>query len=252
MTTRLRSLASFATLALFAVAAMGTGKPKGGSSSSGGGAPGNATGDDKSPIAQAPAALGAGAADQEIVQRLTKKLTTAVGCPALTSVHRIWCAVDGFAAGTRAPLPQGAMVGLTVGLSEDFPAEQSLQRNVELSALGAKSSSAGPFAWITSIKPKTPGESQSVGAGVASAAAFFKQGSPEIRLDASLFGYVEGLPSAAKYPLQQAPSGWRIAGPATTELRKVGDVWVAIEVPPARPLRGIYVSILSPKYGKAP
>lgn len=249
MTSRLRHAASLAALALFAFAALGTGKPKGGSSgggSSGGGA------DDKAPITQAPAALGGGAADQEIVQRLTKKLTTAVGCPALTSVHRIWCSVDGFGAGTRAPLPQGAMVGLTIGLSEDFPAEQSLQRNVELSALGATSRAAGPFAWITSIKPKSPAESQSVGAGVASAAAFFKQGSPEIRLDASLFGYVEGLSASAKYPLQQAPSGWRIAGPATTELRKVGDVWVAIEVPPARPLRGIYVSILSPRYAKAP
>jgi hypothetical protein len=140
------------------------------------------------------------------------------------------------------------MVGLTIGLSEDFPAEQSLARNVELSALAFQTVGTGMQGWLTSIKPKTPQEQTDVGAAVMSAAAFFKDKAPSIALAPTMHAYVKGLPDGAKYPVSKGKQGWIIESRAVSDVRKVGNYWVAVEVPPARPLRGIYVSIFTDKY----
>lgn len=189
-------------------------------------------------------------ADMEIAKRLMTKLHTAVGCPSTTAPQRVWCIASGFATGTAAPLPaKGAMVGLTIGLSEDFPAEQSLARNVELSAVAFSSVGTTSLqGWLTSIKPKTPQEQADVGAAVMSAGAFFKEKAPSIVLAPTMFAYVKGLPEGAKYPVAKGKQGWIIQSRAESDVRKVGNYWVAVEVPPARPLRGIYVSIFTDKY----
>ncbi len=189
-------------------------------------------------------------ADMDVAKRLLTKLHAGAGCPSTTAPQRVWCIVDGFATGMAARLPaKGAMVGLTIGLSEEFPAEQSLARNVELSAVAFSSAGTTTLqGWLTSIQPKTPQEQTDVGAAVMSAGAFFKEKAPSILLAPTMLAYVKGLPEGAKYPVAKGKQGWIIQSRAVAEVRKVGNYWVAVEVPPARPLRGIYVSIFTDQY----
>jgi hypothetical protein len=197
----------------------------------------------------AAASSGESPADTEISKRLLAKLHAAALCPSTTSPQRVWCIVDGYATGTAAPLPpRTSLVGLTVGMSEDFPGEQSLARNVELAAVAFRGAGTGMQGWLTSIHPKTPQEQSDVGEAVLSAGAFFKDKAPSIQLAPTMHAYVKGLPDGAKYNVAKGKQGWIIDSRAVSDVRKVGNYWVAVEVPPARPLRGIYVSIFTDKY----
>jgi hypothetical protein len=187
--------------------------------------------------------------DADIAVRLLKKLHDAA-CSSPASPHRLWCLADGYATAPAGELPGGekAVVGLSIGLSEDFPAEQSLSNNVSLSALGI-SGGGSRKAWISSIKPNTPGEQKDVGEAVFNVAAVLKDKAAPASLAPTLFNYVRSLPGKAKYPLARGKKGWVIQGPAAADVRRVGAYWVAVELPAARPIKGVYLSIFTDKYG---
>ncbi|CAN5151424.1 hypothetical protein BH09MYX1_BH09MYX1_20850 [soil metagenome] len=190
--------------------------------------------------------------DQPIVSRLLAALSKAAGCPTKTGPNRLWCLADDFDKGERDGSldDEGSYFGFSIGLSDDFPATQSLQKNVELSALGVDKRDGDRFAWISAIKPTDPGDKPAMLAATVELADLLKNDGYKAEIEGGLFDYVRGLGAKAKYAVTPTKDGWRIAAPSTTEVRKVGKVLVAIEVPPAVPLKGIYLSIYTDKYGK--
>ncbi len=190
--------------------------------------------------------------DQAIVPRLMSALSKAAGCPTKTGPNRLWCLADGFDKGERDGSldDAGSYLGFSIGLSDDFPAAQSLQKNVELSALAVGKRGGDRFAWISTIKPTDPGDKPAMLAATIELASLLKNDGDEAQIEGGLYDYVRGLSAKAKYPLSLATNGWRIGGPSTTEVRKVGKVLVAVEIPPAVPHKGIYVSIYTDKFEK--
>ena len=203
------------------------------------------------PTPSATAAL-APVTDQEIVTRLMKALSKAAGCPSTTNANRMWCLADDFGKGERDGSldDAGTYIGFSIGLSDDFPASQSLQKNVELSALAIDKRDGERFAWISAVKPTEPGDQVAIAAAKTEVGDLLKEDGYKAEIAGPLYDYVRGLSAKAKYPVTPMKDAWRIAAAATTDVRKVGKVLVAIEVPPAVPLRGIYVSIFTDKYGK--
>ena len=187
--------------------------------------------------------------DAEIATRLLKKLHDAA-CTSETSPHRAWCVADGYATAPAGELPGGetALVGLSIGLSNDFPAAQSLTNNVTLSALGLKRAGSSTMGWISTIRPNAPGEERDTGEAVAGVAALLKGKAASVSLAGPLFGYVRSLPGKTKYPVVRGKKGWVVQSSAVAEVRRVGAYWVAVELPAARPIKGIYLSIFTDKY----
>lgn len=188
--------------------------------------------------------------DSDIAVRLLKKLNTAA-CSSPSSPHRVWCIAGSYEIAPAGELPSGetALVGLTIGLSDDFPAEQSLTNNVSLSSLGLKGSGGDRMGWISSIKPNSPGEQKDVGEAVFNVSAVFKGSAPSAALPQTLYNYVRSLPGKAKYPVARGKKGWIIRSAAVADVRRIGAYWVSVELPAARPIKGIYLSIFTDKFG---
>jgi hypothetical protein len=187
--------------------------------------------------------------DSEIAVRLLKKLSAAA-CASPASPHRVWCIADGYASAPAGELPGGtsSLVGLSIGLSDDFPAEQSLTNNVTFSAVGLNRTGSGAMGWISTVRPNSPGEQKDTAEAIAGVSAIFKEKAPSVSLAPTLFNYVRSLGGKAKYPVAKGKKGWVIQSPAVSELRRVGAYWVAVELPAARPIKGVYVSIFTDKY----
>jgi hypothetical protein len=102
--------------------------------------------------------------------------------------------------------------------------------------------------WISSIKPNSPGEQKDVGEAVFNVSSLFKEKATSVALAPTLFNYVRSLPGKAKYPVVRGKMGWVIQSAAVADLRRVGAYWVAVELPAARPLKGVYLSIFTDKF----
>ena len=57
-----------------------------------------------------------------------------------------------------------------------------------------------------------------------------------------LFNYISSRAAAASYPVARTAQGWQLGGGSMADIRRVGPVWVAIEVPRNNPA-GLYLSI---------
>jgi hypothetical protein len=119
---------------------------------------------------------------------------------------------------------------------------------VSLSALGLKRSGGSTMGWISSIKPNSPGEQQDVGEAVFNVAAHLKDKAPSVSLAGTLFNYVRSLPGKAKYPIVKGKKGWVIQSAAVADVRRVGARWVAVELPAAHPMKGVYLSVFTDKF----
>jgi hypothetical protein len=71
------------------------------------------------------------------------------------------------------------------------------------------------------------------------------------RIAAPLHAWLVGIPPDAPHSLTREEKGWRLKGAAGAEIRKVGDVWVAIELPVEGP-PGLFVSIFTDEIEPAP
>lgn len=69
-------------------------------------------------------------------------------------------------------------------------------------------------------------------------------GARPIAVPLGLYGYFGGRSAAAQYPVARAGNGWQYQGGSFADIRRVGEHWVAIEVPQNDPA-GIYVSVFA-------
>jgi hypothetical protein len=186
--------------------------------------------------------------DAQMTSDLLGQVHDALGCPHSTHAERAFCAAaDGWDKGEAAPLPAqpSLLVGLSVSLPESDPVDKALEQTVRFAALGVRGGDA-PLARIVSLEPSNPDEQKLVDAGLAATHAFWNGSAASVALPKDLTDYLADLPSAG-YKLTRGAHGWTWTnGSALGELRKVGDVWMAVEVP-QKGDRGLFVSIFTAK-----
>jgi hypothetical protein len=184
------------------------------------------------------AALAAPAiADKDVATTQLAALHTAAHCDDKASVWRPWCIAADFASGKPAALPKGkTLVGLTIQLETGKDVGQALSDKVNLVALVID---AKGKAKLTDITPSNDSEQQPLAEAVAEVALVFKGKAATAKLSTDLSGYLKTL--TGKYPAKKAAKEWTWKGANPTRLRKVGDVWVAIETAP----NGIWASIFT-------
>ena len=61
---------------------------------------------------------------------------------------------------------------------------------------------------------------------------------------------LEKRPGEARYPIEARAQGWILYGAAQAEIRRSGDVWLVIEVPPKGP-RGVFLSVFTEQWSQA-
>jgi hypothetical protein len=180
--------------------------------------------------------------DDAIVETMLERLGRAARCP---ESRRVWCiAANGWAEGAAAPLPAATrvLVGISVGLERDRGEQDLLAVDVSLSALALRVDGERRFGLITDIPPENPAEQRLVRDAVTSVGRVLKGDAERVELAPSLSRYAAGLGAQASYPLERTAGEWRMTGKSNARLRKIGGVWVAVEVPRAGP-EGIFVSL---------
>jgi hypothetical protein len=186
--------------------------------------------------------------DAAMTADLLAQVHDALGCPKSTHAERAFCAAaDGWASGEAAPLPDAPslLVGLSVSLPENDPVDKALEQTVRFAALGVRGG-ATPLARVASMDASNADEQKLIDTALAAIHAFFAGEAKEVTLPKDLAEYLADLPSAG-YKVTKGAHGWTWKSGATSaELRKVGDAWVAIEVP-QKGDRGLFVSVFTPK-----
>lgn len=176
------------------------------------------------------------------------ELATAVGCPSEDAPQRVWClATDGWAKGKPAKLANGdhVMLGLTIELVKGGSVADELSNSVSVSALALHVAKGKVSARLTNVKPESADEEQAVAEAVAGLAVLYKGKADTAEVPKALYDYAQTLPANADHKAKKGKKGWTFTGESSAELRKVGDVWVAIEVPAAG--NGVWVSIFTDK-----
>jgi hypothetical protein len=189
--------------------------------------------------------------DPELVAGLLEDLKKEVGCPSATSKHRLWCiAADGWEGGAAGELPaSGLYVGLTLSLADGEPVGDWLETGVTFSALGVRADGGVHKARVAALVPSNQEEAELITPAAESVTAVLRAEAKEVTLPKDLVTYLADLPAAADYEMTRGEKGWTWTGAAATELRRVGDFWVAIEVPPDGP-PGILVSIFTDRIAR--
>ncbi|HKA90837.1 MAG TPA: hypothetical protein VKE22_24410 [Haliangiales bacterium] len=174
----------------------------------------------------------------DLVDGLLARLDRAAGCDRGASP---WClATRGWATGTVPAIPDGVLAGITIGLERDRPDAELPRGLVTFSAFAA----GGGKVFVTDIPPVNAAEQKTLDAAAASVADALVGRAPRAELPRSLLDLLKTLPK--KYPVARAAGEWRYAGEADGRIRRVGDVWVVIEIPRSGPA-GIILSIYTDK-----
>ncbi len=190
----------------------------------------------------------------ELIAKMLGELGQTASCPSASAPHRVWCiAADGWATGTPADFPAGsrAFVGLSAGLIEDESIEDGLTGNVFLAVLGVKNEGGKVTGLITDINPKGLDEQKLVAEAIAELTEVLKGKREVAQLPKPLHEWIQTIPPAANHALIREASGWRLEGRARAEVRKVGDYWVALELPTEGP-PGLFVSIFTDRVDVKP
>jgi hypothetical protein len=156
---------------------------------------------------------------------------------------RIWCvAAKGWGSAAPAAAPaDGLWAGVAVGLVDEEPAEEMIETNVAFTALGIQ----GGKARIVDLQPRDAAESEALSVAIGELAAVFKGKQARAKLDPDLLEYLRKLPPIADRTLVKGERGWTLEGASVpTELRKVGDWWVAVMVIQQEPY-GIYLAVFT-------
>ncbi len=157
-----------------------------------------------------------------------------------------WCtAAKGFAKATRAKLPDtGTLLGVTTFVQTKGASAETFEKHLHLSSAAFKNDGDDSAAFIAQVKPDSASEQKEVQR--LTDLLFDAFAGKKVTLDpnAGLRGYLDGLPKKAKYALEKHEGGYKVAGGAHADLRKVGKYWVAVEIPPKDPA-GIWWSVFS-------
>ena len=180
--------------------------------------------------------------DDAIIESMLARVGAAAGCP---GSKRVWCiAADGWARGIAPELPSGqqVLIGVSIGLERERADDELLATEVSLSALALRGAGETRQGLITDIPPENPAEKRVVRAAVSSVGKVLKGQDDRVELAPSLQRFADGLAAQASYPLARGGDAWLMTGKANARIRKVGSVWVALEVPRDGP-EGIFLSL---------
>ncbi len=153
------------------------------------------------------------------------------------------CIAVNWPTGTAAPLPGGSRVlaGVTTWVASTAPLLENLTQQQRFSSLALRTDASGTVGELMSPSPRggDPAPLQAMQAVVQALRGNTPGPLPLMR---PLFDYVSSRPAAATYPAQRTAQGWQLGGGSFADIRRVGSVWVAIEVPRNNPA-GLYLSI---------
>jgi hypothetical protein len=180
--------------------------------------------------------------DDAIIEEMLSRLGAAARCP---GSRRAWCIPSaGWAEGQAADLPGGdrALVGVTIGLERDREDADLLSTEVVLSVLALRRAGDGILGLITDVPPENPSETRVVRAAISSIGKVVKGDADRVQLAPSLARHLDTYIPQATYPLTRQGAAWAMTGKSNARIRKVGRLWIAIEVPRSGP-QGIFVSL---------
>jgi len=182
--------------------------------------------------------------DAAYVDAHLARLRAAAGCDGVQHPELgVFCpAVTGWSTGTTAPFSVGsvARLGVTTWVPTVGDVTTAFAAERRFSVLAV--TSAGPRANIVSPSAGDPFDSGPATA-MGSVLAHLRgtQAAP-IPLPYGVHAFVVGRADAPEHPLATTPSGWQVQGGSFADLRRVGEQWIAVEVPRQNP-QGLYFSV---------
>ena len=184
--------------------------------------------------------------DTAFVDQHLARLRQEAGCDGPTPHARlgVFCpAVTGWSRGTATPFPVGgsAKAGITTWIPTQGSVEAADQQLRRFSVLATNSGADQMRGDITSPQARHQLDT-GPGVGMAQVEARLGGTPGPVAIPIGLYDYVNQRPGQAQYPLATTANGWQIQGGSYADIRRVGDRWVAVEVPRNAP-EGLYLSV---------
>jgi len=164
----------------------------------------------------------------------------------------IWCAaVRGWEGASHVTLAEGehVAVGLTIGLEEAATGAPAFDE-ATVSVLAWRRHADQAVGRIVELTPASDEEKLETAEARRRIEELLLGRALAAALPPRLAGDLRGFSAGARYPLQSDRRGWLLHAAARAELRRVGDTWVAVEVPPRGP-RGVFVSVFTERWTSA-
>ncbi len=166
------------------------------------------------------------------------------GCTS-AAADKLWCRFTGFTAAEKSAAPNpGVYLGVTTFVQTNGGSAATLGKFSRVSSLAVRKSGAESVALIATINPQNDTGKAEVARLLPLVRKQIEGGAkPEIK-EPGLSGYISSLPERAKYPMVQHKNGFTLNGGSKADLRRVGGVWVSIEVPQKNPA-GIWITVFA-------
>lgn len=190
-------------------------------------------------------AVSATAYDDAFIAAHLARLQAELGCgtPQVPPDVAHFCMAVAWPTGAAAPLPGGSRVlaGVTSWVPTTAPVLENLRGQRRFSCLALRSDASGTAGELISPSPRNgdPAPLQAMEAVEQALRGSMPGPLPIMR---QLFNYISSRSIAAEYPAVRTAQGWQLAGGSIADIRRVGSVWVAIEVPRNNPA-GLYLSL---------
>lgn len=197
-------------------------------------------------VAPAPMpAVTATAYDDAFIAAHLARLQTELGCgtPQVPPDVAHFCLAIAWPTGSAAPLPGGARVlaGVTSWVPTTAPVVEGLRGQRRFSCLALRSDASGIAGEL--ISPSSRNGDPAPLQAMETVEQALRGNSPgPLPIMRQLFNYISSRSIAAEYPAVRTAQGWQLAGGSIADIRRVGSVWVAIEVPRNNPA-GLYLSL---------
>ena len=150
------------------------------------------------------------------------------------------------AKGSEPPLDQ-AWVGFTLFVKSEGEVASFADTGAHVSLLAFNKRGSSYKARVSGVQQNTPSDKAYASALLDDVLRTFKEKTQEkkLALEPRLFGYAQSMPAKAHLDALPHKRGFFLVRPegqgAFGDVRKVGDVWIAIEAP--RNPQGVYVSV---------
>lgn len=175
------------------------------------------------------------------------RVREAVGCDgAPLEDLGVFCAATSWASGSAAAVPGGSvtLLGLTTWVPTTGATVDTMRGQLSLSLLALRTTGESTYGDITSVNARNSADQAPMLAAREVQAVFAGTSSGPLTLLGPLYLYTLGRPAAATYVLARTSAGWQLQGGSYADLRRVGDRWVAVEVPRKDP-QGLYLSMFT-------
>jgi hypothetical protein len=178
------------------------------------------------------------------VQNHLNLLKQYAGCTS-AAADKLWCKLTGFTAAEKSAAPNpGVYLGVTTFVQTNGGSAATLEKFSRVSSLAVRKSGNDVVGLIATVNPQNDTGKTEVARLLPLVRQQIAGGSkPEIK-EPGLSGYISSLPERAKYPLTQHKNGFTLNGGSKADLRRIGGVWVSIEVPQKNPA-GIWITVFA-------